>query len=664
MRFSSVRLLSVALVISFATRGLAVQPSESLLPATTKGFISTHDVDEVRNKFNETQLGEMAADPVMKPFIDDLRKQIGAKLEKAGKRLGLKWKDMEGVYAGESTLALIQPDPKDKMSHATVLIVDITGKRDKADEMLAKVDKNQKEGKAVRTAHAFGGVTMTVYTQPLKAGEKVAEQSYYFIKDDTLVISDHKAVSEGIVGRFGGQATDSLATVEAFKYTMARNVKEAAGVRHHVRWFVEPFGFAEAHRASQGGRKKRGTDLLKILPTQGFNAIQGVGGYVFFATGSEEVLHRTYVYAPAVKRDPAKPSKDKYDLAMRMLNFPNGGDLEPQKWVLSDVGGYLTFNGKLQDAFKYSETLVDAIAGDKGVFEEIWNSMKHDPNGPKIDIYAELINHLGERASLLTDITVPVHLKSERQMAFIEVKDAAIVARTLEKAFKDDPAAKKHTYRGHIIWEIQQEETLTEEPELVIEGAGFVNAEKKKKGKDDEEEEPKLPNMALTVFEGHLVVSTHMSFVEEFLGRAKDPNNLAKMDDFKRVHAALTKRGMAAADTSIRYFSRTDETFHHTYEMLKQGKLPETESFFARILNAMLSEDEDEVRKPEIDGSKLPEFELVKKYLGPGGIFAVQENEGWYLVGTLLKKEVPLVAKAPAAAATEASVDSQGSLQE
>ena len=630
--FSFVALVSLGL----ASLALAAQPTESLLPATTKGFVSTHDVDEVRTKFNETQLGEMVADPVMKPFIDDIRKQIGAKLEKAGKRLGVKWEDMEGVYAGESSLALIQPDPKDKNSHATVLIVDVTGKREKADELLAKVDKNQKADKAVRSELKSGGVTITVYTQPLAAGEKVAEQSFYFIKDDTLVICDHKKTSEEIIGRFGGKATDSLSTVEAFKYSMERNLKEAAGTRHHVRWFVEPIGYAEASRAAQGGRKKRGTDLLKVLPAQGFTAVQGLGGYVFFATGSEELLHRTYVYAPAVKRPAGgPPNTDKYDLAMRMLNFPNGGDLEPQKWVMNDVGGYLTLNWKMQDAFKYSETLVDALAGEKGTFKEIWESMKRDPHGPHIDIYADLINHLGERATLLTDITVPVHLKSERQMGLIEIKDEKIVAKTLEKAFKDDPAAIKRPFKDHIIWEIKQEETLAEDEELMIEGAGFVS-EKKKDAKKDEDE-PVLPNMAVTVFEGHLVVSTHISFVEELITRAKDPKNLAAMDDFKRVHAALEKRGMAK--DSIRYFNRTDETFRHTYEMIKIGKLPESESMFARILNGMLSEDEDTIRKPEIDGSKLPDFNLVKKYLGPGGTFVQSENEGWYLVGTLLKKE-------------------------
>ena len=66
-------------------------------------------------KFNETQLGELVNDPLMKPFIDDLKQQIGQKLEKAGKKLGLKWDDMEGVYAGEVALALCSPTPRTRI---------------------------------------------------------------------------------------------------------------------------------------------------------------------------------------------------------------------------------------------------------------------------------------------------------------------------------------------------------------------------------------------------------------------------------------------------------------------------------------------------------------------------------------------------------------------
>jgi hypothetical protein len=637
------RTLSVALVVTLAGRMWAAVPSESLLPATTKAFISTHDVDEVRAKFNETQLGEMAADPVMKPFIDDFKKQIGAKMEQAGKKLGIKWDDMEGVYGGEVAAALIQPDPQNKMSHATVLIVDITGKRKEADALLAKVDANQRANRATRKTTKIGGIDVTVYTQPVKPGQAAAEQSFHFISGDQLIVADELTTITGIIKRLDGQAKDSLGTVTAFASTMDQCAKAADGTRHHVRWFIEPFGYAEVSRAAQGGKRKRGTDILKILQRQGFTALQGVGGHVFFATEKTEVLHRTFVYAPPVKREANDQNKDKYDLAMRMLDFPNSqaaDSLEPQAWTLPDVASYLSFNWKMREAFDYSETLVDAIINDKGAFKDIWLNLKTDPNGPQIDIYGELLDHLGTRATLLSDVKLPVDLKSERLMAFVEVKDAVIVSRTLEKAFEKDPQAQRRVFKEQIIWEITQDESLAEdETELMIEGAGFVSTTEAPKEKEaEEEEEAKLPNMAMTVFLDHLIISTHVDFIQDLIANQAAGANLGQAADYQRVQAALS--GLGSKNDSFRFFSRTDESYRATYELLKQGKLPEAETMLARLLNAMLGpREEGAIRKQEIDGSKLPEFDLVKKYLGPGGLFVQTEDGGWWIVGCLLKKQ-------------------------
>ncbi|MDX1948814.1 MAG: hypothetical protein SFU86_25725 [Pirellulaceae bacterium] len=635
MRIASQLRLGLFLCLAFvAARAQAVQPTENLLPATTKGFVSTHDVDEVRTKFGETQLGAWVKDPAMEPFITDLKKQIAEKMEKAGKRIGVRWPDLDGVYGGEVAIALIQPDPKDKLSHATALIVDITGKKAEADALLAKIDANQKGFGAVRSSVKAAGIDMIVYTEPLAAGEKVPHKTFYFVKDAQLVAVDHLGVATDIAGRMSGAQSANLAGLEAFKYSMERNLKEADGNRHHVRWFIEPFGYAEASRAAQGGRKRRGTDMLKILQAQGFPAVQGIGGYIFFATGPEEVLHRTYVYAPAVKRDPAKPSTDKYDLAMRMLNFPNNKLLKVQDWALPDLASYLTFNMKMQDAFEYSETLVDAVAGDKGVFDEIWLSLESDPHGPRINIRKELISQLKERGTILSDVKLPVDLKSERLMAVVEIKDPAIVAKTLEKAFKADPAAKKKEYKGHIIWEISQEEGVAETSELMIEGAGFVS--KEDEAVEEEEEGPMLPNMALTVFQGHLVVSTHVDYVEDLISHGGKGAKLADKTDFQRVEAELIKRGQG--EDSFHYFVRTSEAYRATYELIKQNKLPESDNLLAKILNGLFGEEEGMVRSQEIDGAKLPDFSQIEKYLGPGGVFVQSEANGWYVVGNLLKK--------------------------
>src|SRR5947207_2958864 len=179
----------------------------------------------------------------------------------------------------------------------------------------------------------------------------------------------------------------------------------------------------------------------------------------------------------------------------------------------------------------------------------------------------------------------------------------------------------------------------------MIEGAGFVTTDAAPKPEDkDKDKEKKLPNTAITVYLGHLVVSTHVDFIEDLIKNAAATNNLAAMDDYQRVHKALV--GLGSQNDSFRFFTRTDESYRATYELLKQGRLPEAETILARLLNAMLAPTEEGVvRKQEIDGSKLPDFDKVKQYLGPGGVYAQSEDDGWWIVGCLLKKLQPDVVK-------------------
>jgi hypothetical protein len=474
-------------------------------------------------------------------------------------------------------------------------------------------------------------------------GETVADQAVYFQHGDQIVLTDNKSVAEGIAGRFGKVAADSLAKVSAFEYAMAKNAKAAGEAKPNVRWFIEPFGYVEVSRAINGGRRKRGRDLLKILANQGFNAVQGMGGNVFFATGSEEILHRTFVYAPAVVRKEGDKSTDKYNLAMRMLNFKNSEEIAPPGWVPADAATYITFHMDLKKAFHYSETLVDEYAGDKGVFKAMWDNMRSDPSGPMIDIEKELINHLGERVTLVSDVKIPVDLKSERLIVAVELlgpKSAKIVTETLEKAFGKDETAKKREFKGHVIWEVINDQT--EEPDVLqVEGVGPAKAggggDEKEEGDGEPEEKPILPNMAFTVVNGQLFVGTHVEFMEEVIGKSGITPPMIKSGEYLRISDALTRLG--ATKDSFRFFTRTDESYRGTYELLKQGKLPQAESLFAKLLNGMLgSGEKGEIRKQEVDGSKLPDFKNVQKYLGPAGSYVHSEEDGWYVVGVLLKK--------------------------
>jgi hypothetical protein len=90
---------------------------------------------------------------------------------------------------------------------------------------------------------------------------------------------------------------------------------------------------------------------------------------------------------------------------------------------------------------------------------------------------------------------------------------------------------------------------------------------------------------------------------------------------------------------SFRLFTRTHEAYRVNYEMMRRGEMPESESITGKLLNRMLTtETDDDGRSQQIDGSKLPPFEAMEKHLGPAGAFVESVDDGWLMVGCLLKK--------------------------
>ena len=103
---------------------------------------------------------------------------------------------------------------------------------------------------------------------------------------------------------------------------------------------------------------------------------------------------------------------------------------------------------------------------------------------------------------------------------------------------------------------------------------------------------------------------------------------------------ALDKLG--AGNDCVRLFSRTDEAYRATYELVRQGKMPEAETLFGKLLNRLFEpEEEGVVREQYIDGSKLPEYDAARRYLGPAGFFVRSEDNGWSITGCLMNKQAP-----------------------
>ncbi len=472
---------------------------------------------------------------------------------------------------------------------------------------------------------------LTVFDVP-KTEDEAARQVAYFVNADLLAAADNLKVLEGILARQEGNKADSLATLNAFSAITKRCLKGAGDLAPHARWFVEPFGYADAIRVANDHPRKKGTDMLKILKEQGFTAIQGIGGFVNFNVEPYEMLHRTFVFAPG------NSNGERFTLAARMLDFPNGGEFVPPNWVPRDVATFAAFNVNTKNAFESSKTLVNAVVGDE-VFEDVLDSIRTDENGPQIDIRRDVIALLGNRMSVISDLQLPVTPKSERMLVAVDTTDQAKLAAVIKKWMESDPDTRRRLINGHEVFEVVDEKA--DLPMVTIENSPAIGNSLVKPEEQEEEKEEKalMPNSAVTVAHGHLFVATHIDILAKVLAPVEERELLSNSADYRRVQVELTKLA-GGAEQFAQVFTRTDDAYRGTYELVRAGKMPEAESMLGKMLNNLLGESKEGVLRPQrIDGSKLPDFDVARRYLGPAGVTATAEADGWFAVGFTLSKD-------------------------
>jgi hypothetical protein len=672
------------------------RPGETLLPDTTQGFFAISNVDTLSEHWHKTQLGHLMDDPVMKPFTKDLRHQFEDRWSSVHERLGLTLDDMKGVPGGDVAIGLIAPAPG---KGALAIVVDVVGKLPQANEMLQKVTAAQLQRGAKRSEFKVEGCPDAVVqfdlpqleedkeagasalrgsakseaakaeSQKAAAGdnqaatdgrtpeEVPARQAFYCLTGHLLVVSDNLGVLKGILGRAMGHRSGSLADHKPFQTVMQRCRSDYGDAMPQIRWFIHPLGYAEAARAATPeSRRRKGKSILEVMRNQGVGAVQGVGGFFDFAAEDYEIIHRTAVYAP-------KP----YQKAMQMLVLPNATDFTPQPWVPRDVATYTTLYFDILNAFDHFGSLFNELfgQGDTDAWDEVKQNLQDDPNGPHIDLREELIKHLGRRVTMLTDYQLPITTTSERLLFAIEAKNPTAVAAAVEKLMKNDPTVKardmkgqelkkddptlhKRVLDGQVIWEmVEDESSMPEQPQITFDQAPAVTPvhplRKRKKVKEGEEEEEEkeqrlLPHAALVVWQGNLVIASHIDFLKKVITPPNKPELLADDADYQLIDEEI--QSFEPKAKCVRVFSRTDEEYRPTYELVRQNKMPQSETMLARLLNALFGEGKKGMARPQkIDGSQLPEYQVVRRYLGPAGLQATSEPNGWYLKGFMLGKE-------------------------
>jgi hypothetical protein len=628
------------LLVFVAELAWAGPASDTLLPKTTKGYLSIAHPKQFDERFDKTQIGQLLNDDIMQAFVEDFRKQLNEEFGAAKRKLGLTWDDLKGVTAGELSLSIIERKGQEAVLAITI---DVAGKEKEAAGLLAAVEKRFAERKGKKTTQKVGDTTLQVFEVPSETPGK-PQTTVYFIKDNLLVGVDDRAESDAILKRFVGGATDNLKSVTAYTATMERCKKEAGSLEPEARWFIEPFGFLFAERTLRQNDRRKDQDTAKLLYDNGFNAVQGAGGYLNqLVDGHIEFLVRTSVYAPAVKGKENDPLR--WDLSMRMLQLPNGPAVEPQSWTPRMLASYTTMNLKLSDAFDNVGPIFDAIQEHEDAWKTTLEGWQTDPYGPQVNVKKDFIGNLGNRISVMTTYDTPITENSERSVFAIEATNEKELAKTLEKWMSNERDVKRSEVNGYVIWERSAKAQAVEEPEVEA-PLGFTpvrSGGKTAAGGKKKERERVIPNSAVTVALGHLMMASDTNYLLDVLQGFGQRERLASSADYQQMLTVMDK--LAPGERSGWAFGRSDEELRPMYDLIREGRMPESKSMLGKLLNNMLTTEADRKsgspRKQRIDGANLPDFEAVRRYFGPHGRIVRSEADGWFITGAVLNKEAP-----------------------
>ena len=652
--------LAVVAGLLLAAPALAVAgafpPSEQILPATTRAWGSIAEPRQMRQRFHTSAMGRLLHEPLLSTFLDSLRGPHRSSERGQHTRFEITLEELEKMPGGEMALAVVeQPDG----TLANLLLIDTTGHETESQAILQDVYRRLPARGATPLKAPASVTAFEVPPEPKSGLGAIAAQKpgrlAFGEGPSAVVIGDRPEAVAALLAALAKPAAEPLASLPAFAKVASRCGEGVAPGTLTARWFVDPLAYCLADQKThlQQLRKKKGPDYVSLLSRNGFDAIKGIGGVVFYGEGNIDMRSNTLVVAAPGRGQAGQMPHERLEKAAKMLHFPNTDSIDPALWVPGDSSSWMALEWSIPNAFAAVAPIVDDIVGEQGVFDDVIASLKEDPDGPQIDVERDLIRHLGERVVVTGDFVTPFTSDCERMLIAIETSDPATVAATIAKSLASEGNTQKIEGNGHTIWESVKPEPGSAGA-LAVQGRGAGGddaAGRRLAARGDAlEQDAPWPNASVAVAQGHLFISSHRALLERVLGLAPGQEIAAEPDYLAAVN---TLKGLLPGGVALRTFGRTDRMIQPSYEMLRSGRAPDSKSLVGWVVSRYLARSREKAAKEaggkegdaaaaaknrwdDIAGESLPEFDLIRRYFGVAGMSMQSTPDGWYIVGASL----------------------------
>lgn len=341
-------------------------------------------------------------------------------------------------------------------------------------------------------------------------------------------------------------------------------------------WYVNPMSLIQAAVAQVAAQNPQAALAVGFLDPLGITALKGIGGSMDLATDNFDQITKTYMVIE-------QPTKG----LMNVFQFP-AIEQAPPKWVSASATAWFSLNWDLAGAYTAVESMVDMFQGPGTVAAAI-DQLAQQEGGPKVHLKKDVIDVISGRIQVVMEPGKKTgdEPAQDRVVVALGLKDAKKFQATLTKLTKVPGfPGQTREFQGSTIIEF-------EVPDL----SGSL--------------QPKMAGVAIG--QDQLMFSNDVTAIETMLRGTTSGEALVDSSHYKAIAEHIP------AKVSIASFSRNDSQVETLWDLAKGGQA-----------GAFL---------PLIDFGKLPEFDVVKKYLTPNGGYSAPDKKGVLFVSFGTKKK-------------------------
>ena len=549
-----------------------------LLPENTAVLLWIPDAPDAAQRLMNTALGRISRDPQIQPLFEQFYASLSASMENDEDGIGLSLSELQSLFKGEMTLAVVAPQ---KGGPALVILADTGDQVANARRLLD------------RLSHGAGRSEVKVFDTRIVVHEAAGpgQQPMMFLeKEGTVVVGTSMDVLKQVLAAWNGQKVATLGGNEKFGAIMRRSREE--NPKPQFVWYLDPIMLLRSM-----GQKNPGIQMgLAMFPVLGLDGVRALGGGVEWdAGGFDSMIHMHLLLdSPRVG-------------VLEMLALKSG-DTTPERWVPTGVSTYTTMHWDMETAFDSLREMFDSFRGEGALSEAVWQWIG-EPTG--LDFENDLLPVLTGRVTRITRLERPGEPLGNASLFAFELKEDAKLDAVLEGILLNGGERfSRESFSGHEYFRFSSPRLGGEAPP----------------GRS-------LPQPFFGVLDDYLIIASQESLYQAVIATADDSSNrLADALEFKLVASKIRARSGGAEPAMVR-FVRPEERMRAMYDLAAADQTRRVLSrqaernTLSRAINAAL------------EAHPLPPFAVLESYLAPGGGLLTLNEEGMHYTGITLRRK-------------------------